>query len=79
MVAVREQAQRRLGREPRVYGETFWADTGLIFEAGIPTLLFGPGGAGAHAAVEWADLGQLEACADILFAVAEGFCSLSPG
>ena len=77
VVAVREQARRLLGREPRLYGETFWADTGLISEAGIPTLLFGPGGGGAHAAVEWADVGQLEACADILLAVAEGFCSQS--
>jgi acetylornithine deacetylase len=77
VVAVREQAARLLGRQPRLYGETFWADTGLILEAGIPTLLFGPGGAGAHAAVEWADLGQLEACTDILFAVAEKFCNQS--
>ena len=77
VVAVREQARRLLGREPRLYGETFWADTGLISEAGIPTLLFGPGGGGAHAAVEWADVGQLEVCTDIHLAVAEGFCSQS--
>jgi acetylornithine deacetylase len=79
VAAVREQAQRRLGREPRVYGETFWADTGLIAAAGIPTLLFGPGGAGAHAVEEWADLDQLEACAEILFAVASEFCGKPAG
>jgi acetylornithine deacetylase len=72
--AVREKTRRRLGREPRVYGETFWADSGLIHAAGIPVLLFGPGGAGAHAVEEWADLDQLDACADILAAVVEEFC-----
>ena len=72
--AVRSHAERVRGRAPRVYGETFWADTGLIHAAGIPTLLFGPGGAGAHAVEEWADLGQLEACVEILYAVAEEFC-----
>jgi acetylornithine deacetylase len=71
---VRETTRRRLGREPRVYGETFWADSGLIHAAGIPVLLFGPGGAGAHAVEEWADLDQLGASADILAAVVEEFC-----
>jgi acetylornithine deacetylase len=79
VAAVGEQARLRLGREPRVYGETFWADTGLIAAAGIPTLLFGPGGAGAHAVEEWADLDQLEACSEILFAVASEFCGAPTG
>jgi acetylornithine deacetylase len=72
--AVRAHAERLRGRAPNVYGETFWADTGLIHAAGIPTLLFGPGGAGAHAVEEWADLAQLEACVEILAAVIEDFC-----
>jgi acetylornithine deacetylase len=76
VATVLDTARRRLGREPRVYGETFWADTALIQAAGIPVLLFGPGGAGAHAVEEWADLRQLQACADILTAVAAEFCSL---
>jgi acetylornithine deacetylase len=79
VAAVREQARRRLGREPRVYGETFWADSGLIAAAGIPALLFGPGGAGAHATEEWADLDQLEACVDVLVAVASEFCGEPAG
>ena len=72
--AVRAQAERIRGAAPRVYGATFWADTGLIQAAGIPTLLFGPGGAGEHSIEEWADLAQLEACVEILTAVAEEFC-----
>ena len=72
--AVRSHTERLRGRPPHVYGETFWADTGLIHAAGMPTLLFGPGGAGAHAVEEWADLGQLEMCVEILTAVIEEFC-----
>jgi acetylornithine deacetylase len=79
VVAAREQARRRLGLEPRVYGETYWADSGLIAGAGIPVLLFGPGGAGAHAAEEWADLDQLEACVDVLVGVAREFCGEAAG
>ncbi len=79
VASVREQARRQLGREPKLYGETFWADTGLIHAAGIPTLLFGPGGAGAHAVEEWADLNQLAACTEILVAVASEFCGEPAG
>jgi acetylornithine deacetylase len=79
VVTVREHAGRLLGRQPRLYGETFWADTGLIQAAGIPTLLFGPGGAGAHSIEEWADLDQLAACAEILVAVASEFCGERAG
>jgi acetylornithine deacetylase len=76
---VRDQARRHLAREPRLYGETYWADTGLIHAAGIPTLLFGPGGAGAHAVEEWADLDQLAACVEVLVAVAKEFCGEPAG
>jgi acetylornithine deacetylase len=79
VACVREQARRRLGREPRLYGETFWADTGLIGGAGIPAMLFGPGGAGEHSVEEWADLDQLAACTEILVAVSSEFCGERAG
>ena len=50
-------------------------DTALLSAAGIPTVVFGPGGAGAHEVVEWADLDQVERCSEILLAVAEEFCA----
>jgi acetylornithine deacetylase len=40
-------------------GEAFWTDAALLAEAGIPTVLFGVDGAGAHAAPEWVDLNSL--------------------
>ena len=68
------QARRRLGREIAEVGGTGWMDSALLAAAGIPTVIFGPGGAGAHAVVEWSDLTQVEQCAEILAAVAEDFC-----
>ena len=50
-------------------------DAAFTSAAGIPTVVFGPGGAGAHAVEEWADLEQLAACADVLAATAASFCA----
>jgi len=64
-----------LGQVPQVAGVSFWTDAALLSAAGIPSLLFGPSGAGAHAAEEWVDLESVRACADIYLQVALDFCS----
>jgi acetylornithine deacetylase len=61
--------------EPEVVGVPFWADSALLSAAGIPTVVFGPAGEGAHAVVEWVDLGTVERCVEIYVAVAEEFCA----
>jgi acetylornithine deacetylase len=71
---VLQHAQRLLGREVLEVGGTGWMDSALLSAAGIPTVVFGPGGEGEHAVVEWSDLTQVEQCADILTAVAQDFC-----
>jgi acetylornithine deacetylase len=55
-------------------GVPFWTDAALIAEAGIPTVLFGPVGAGAHAAEEWVDLASLERVRDVALRVATEWC-----
>ncbi len=40
-------------------GLPFWADSGIAGHAGIPSLLFGPAGHGAHAVDEWVSLKSL--------------------
>jgi acetylornithine deacetylase/succinyl-diaminopimelate desuccinylase-like protein len=40
-------------------GLEFWADSALAGVAGIPSLLFGPIGHGAHAVDEWVSLNSL--------------------
>jgi acetylornithine deacetylase len=57
-----------------VVGLPFWADSALTGAAGIPTVLFGPIGAGAHAAVEWVDIGSLERCRQVYLKVATALC-----
>ncbi|HYB00081.1 MAG TPA: ArgE/DapE family deacylase [Ktedonobacteraceae bacterium] len=64
-----------LGYAPEEIGHTGWMDSALISAAGIPTVVFGPGGEGAHALVEWSNLVQVEQCAEILTALAEDFCA----
>jgi acetylornithine deacetylase len=72
---VRRQAARATGTERRIYGDTPWMDAALIAAKGIPTVVFGPDGAGAHAVEEWADLESVQTCAEILLAVASEFCA----
>jgi acetylornithine deacetylase len=69
------RAEEVLGREPEMVGVPFWTDAAVLAQAGIPTLLFGPAGEGAHAVVEWVDLASLEQCAEIYLAVARELCA----
>ncbi|MEO7261814.1 MAG: M20/M25/M40 family metallo-hydrolase [Jatrophihabitantaceae bacterium] len=69
-----EAAEKALGRSAPVGGVSYWADAAFISAAGIPTVLFGPCGDGAHADVEWTDLPSTVACARVLTATAVEFC-----
>lgn len=69
------QAEQTLGHRPAVRGEPFWTDCALLQDAGIPCLMFGADGAGAHAADEWADLASVEALTDILTGTIRSFCA----
>lgn len=61
--------------DPEVAGVPFWADSAVFAAAGIPTVVYGPGGEGAHAQVEWVDLADLERCKDVYVAVARELCA----
>jgi acetylornithine deacetylase len=69
------QLVSRFAGKKDVVGVGFWADSALLSAAGIPTVVFGPSGEGAHGAVEWVDLQSVERCADVYIAVAERFCA----
>ncbi len=49
-----------------IRGEAFWTDAALLQEAGIPSVLFGVDGAGAHAAVEWTTIESLNTVTEVL-------------
>jgi acetylornithine deacetylase len=72
---VRRHGAAVLGAEPEVVGVSFWADSALLASAGIPTVLFGPIGEGAHAEVEWVDVASLQSCVEIYSAVATELCA----
>jgi acetylornithine deacetylase len=66
---------RRHAESPGIIGVPYWADSALFASAGIPTVVFGPRGEGAHAAVEWVDTASAERCAEVYFAVASELCA----
>ena len=51
-------------------GAPYWPDAAFIAAAGVPTVLYGPGGAGAHAAEEWVSVSDSERVAQVLVDVA---------
>jgi acetylornithine deacetylase len=71
---VRASAERVLRAPPAIIGLSFWADSAFTAAAGIPTVLFGPVGDGAHADDEWVSSQSVIACADVLAATARAFC-----
>jgi acetylornithine deacetylase len=71
----RAAAQAVLGRPPEEAGVLYWTDAALLAQAGIPSLLFGPAGAGAHAIEEWVDLESVDRCAEVYLEAAVRFCN----
>ena len=63
------------GASPSIGGASFWTDAAFITAAGIPTVLFGPGGEGAHAIEEWVSIADTERVARTLVAAAQMVCA----
>jgi acetylornithine deacetylase len=72
---VAAQAERLLSKAPQVTGTFGWMDSSILGDAGIPTVIYGPGGAGAHAIEEWVDLDDCEHCVELFVATAKEFCA----
>ena len=72
--ALRSASAQVLSHPARVAGVPFWTDAAVLSEAGIPSVLFGPSGSGAHAVEEWVDLASVKTCAEIYLETALSFC-----
>ena len=59
-------------------GMSFWTDAAVLGEAGIPSVLFGPGGAGLHSTEEYVEVADVLQCRDTLAALARDWCSRAP-
>jgi acetylornithine deacetylase len=75
VTAVRAAAAESNGEPPQIGGVSYWADAAFIASAGIPTVLFGPGGEGAHAFEEWVSISDTESVARTLVATARRLCA----
>ena len=75
VASVRRAAAAASGSEPEVVGVPFWTDAAVLAAAGVPTVLFGPIGEGAHADVEWVDVASAARCAEVYLAVARDVCA----
>ncbi|HKE88185.1 MAG TPA: M20/M25/M40 family metallo-hydrolase, partial [Vicinamibacterales bacterium] len=54
------------GTSPARVGMTFWTDAAILGTAGIPSVLFGPGGAGLHSPEEYVFVEDVRRCRDAL-------------
>ncbi|MCD6057921.1 MAG: ArgE/DapE family deacylase [Thermomicrobiales bacterium] len=63
------------GRDPEIVGAGGWMDSAFLAAAGIPTVIVGPDGEGAHADVEWVDLMSATRTADTLLGIIGEFCA----
>lgn len=66
-------ALTRAGRSATAVGASFWTDAAILAEAGIPSVLFGPGGAGLHSTEEYVVLDDVIACRDVLVETVRAF------
>jgi acetylornithine deacetylase len=70
-----ESAVANAGVKPVRGGMTFWTDAAVLGEAGIPSVVFGPGGAGLHGISEYVLAADVLTCRDALIELAKEFCS----
>lgn len=68
-----EQAAASLALDTPRTGMSFWTDAAILGAAGIPSVLFGPGGAGLHSIEEYVRTADVIACRDALAELALGW------
>jgi acetylornithine deacetylase len=69
-----QRRARERGANSDVIGMSFWTDAAVLGAAGIPSVLFGPTGAGLHGLEEWVDAQSVLTCRDALVALARDWC-----
>jgi acetylornithine deacetylase len=66
---------RAAGCRAATIGMSFWTDAAVLGAAGIPSVLFGPTGAGLHSVDEWVDLESVRQCRDALVGLIRQWCA----
>ena len=57
-----------------ITGASFWTDAAVLGHAGVPSVLFGPGGAGLHSTEEYVNVADVVVCRDALVELVRRFC-----
>jgi acetylornithine deacetylase len=70
-----EAALKKNGKTTKRSGMTFWTDAAILGEARIPSVVFGPGGAGLHGLEEYVLADEVLACQTAVMDVASTFCA----
>jgi len=65
---------RATGSSSPAIGMSFWTDAAILGDAGIPSILFGPSGAGLHSVEEWVDAQSVLQCRDALVNLSRDWC-----
>jgi acetylornithine deacetylase/succinyl-diaminopimelate desuccinylase family protein len=65
-----QSAGAAAGAAPSTVGMSFWTDAAILGAAGIPSVLFGPGGAGLHSLEEYVLVNDVTICRDALASLA---------
>jgi acetylornithine deacetylase len=68
------EAIRHLSGNVRLEGASFWTDAAVLGHSGIPSVLFGPRGAGLHSTEEYVNLEDIVFCREVLADLARRFC-----
>ncbi|HEV7397833.1 MAG TPA: ArgE/DapE family deacylase [Pyrinomonadaceae bacterium] len=68
-------AMQQIGQVARREGMTYWTDAAILGQAGIPSVVFGPGGFGYHGLEEYVNADEVLLCRDALVALAREFGS----
>ena len=69
-----QSALARVGKETTRGGMTFWTDAAILGKAGIPSVVFGPGGAGLHGLEEYVRAEEVLLCRDALVELVRAYC-----
>lgn len=65
---------RNEGATADIIGMSFWTDAAILGGAGIPSVLFGPTGAGLHGLEEWVEIESVLTCRNALASLARAWC-----
>jgi acetylornithine deacetylase len=71
--AMLQQAAQSSHADSGLIGMSFWTDAAVLGAAGIPSVLFGPSGAGLHGLEEWVDVQSVLTCREALVLLASKF------